>query len=1430
MPSFFASRWLRRLTRGSRPSRASALSRWSKPQLEALESLTLLSTLDIVSAGGTLGNNLTYTASDAVDNNLTISLTGGSPATLYQFTDTGETITLTQGAIDAGWTGSGANTVTGPISSVNNSFTVDLLTGADALNVNGAVNVLSQVVLKSGQDITFGAAGSSSSAAASLTATAGAISQTAGASIVATSLALQASTGIGSSATPLATGSGLLAAESSTGGVFIVNNAQQPGPVSVVHFPGGPTGVRVTSDSGDVSLTNNGTIFVTTDGDTIRGPDNVTVNAIGETADIVTGGQATSGLAAIRVPGGGSGNVLVQAGRDIIAGSSGAAGSIGAESGDVTLIAGRNITVDLGSAVGSLSATVTTAGLVTLQAGGDILVDNGAVVGDIGAKSTEDGGLLVTADGNITVDHGSALGNPFTTATSTNNLVVTAGGNVVVNNNSFVGDLSTSSLSVTAGTAGTGSISVLAGSSINTAGGDLSLTTSEGGVFTLSGHSTVDSTTDSAPSGLIAISADDIVIDTAAPASTISAANTGNVVLRQAGTTARPIDLGGGTAPDALGISDAELGQITAGVLVIGSPENPGDITVTAPVTSHAGYAVLSLVSGGGISEAAGATITVSQLALEASNAIELGNDNVVSAALGAFVFGLGQEFVFTQAAGTPLVIGTVDGVQGIATNDGQILVTTSADLQVTSAIVAGSAQISLRVGGADNLFKNTATITNGGDNPIQISADRMDLKAVITNTNNGRVTLSAPDASRPIDLGSTDDPNGSLNLSDDELNQIQTGGVLQVGDTTAGDILISTTIFPASIFALSLKTGGGITQTAGTHITVPALAVTAVNNVVLDQGNNIGEALAASVTGDGKSLTFTQGFDTTLTIDTVDLLDGINVASGSVTLTAPSIDLVGDITSGKDQTFAAPVTLSDDITLISTDNGNITFTSTLQSPGVPFDLTLDAGGIITFAGEVGGDGNTLGTLTVAAGGSTQINGGGVNTSDFDQIYNNVVTLGKTFTLLAGDVFFTGHLILGVTATTATSTMQVAGTLHFADTASLTTTFAGTTPDKIGHIIVSNLTDFSQATLDLNYSGGFTPAPGDSFDVVSNGAFSVGQFDNVPAPGPVTLNGTLFAVTYSGSDGGSDFILTVATPPAITSPNHVAFSIFGEGTFTVTASGDPAPTFQISGALPPGVTFDSSTGELSGTPTAFGVFPLTFTASNGVSPDATQPFTLTVSGIPAYATTLNQRFVAQVYLDLLGRFVEQSALTFWSGQIDQGASRSQVVLSIELDGSNEFRTLEVENLYQRYLQRQADPGGLASSVSFLASGGTIQQLAAILTGSDEFFQKAGGTNTGFLQQLYLTVLGRPIDPQALAVDLVLLANGFGRTPLSLFVTTSAEASRGLVEVIYQLFLHRAADPGGLDYFTQQLLTGTTFEQVVASVIGSQEFLERDVGQ
>src|SRR4029077_12448140 len=80
----------------------------------------------------------------------------------------------------------------------------------------------------------------------------------------------------------------------------------------------------------------------------------------------------------------------------------------------------------------------------------------------------------------------------------------------------------------------------------------------------------------------------------------------------------------------------------------------------------------------------------------------------------------------------------------------------------------------------------------------------------------------------------------------------------------------------------------------------------------------------------------------------------------------------------------------------------------------------------------------------------------------------------------------------------------------------------------------------------------------------------------------------------------------------ISSANIAAFSVSTAGTFTVTATGAPAPGFSETGALPSGVTF-SSGGVLNGTAATSGTFPITITAANGVTPNATQSFTLLVT-------------------------------------------------------------------------------------------------------------------------------------------------------------------------------------------------------------------------
>ena len=157
-------------------------------------------------------------------------------------------------------------------------------------------------------------------------------------------------------------------------------------------------------------------------------------------------------------------------------------------------------------------------------------------------------------------------------------------------------------------------------------------------------------------------------------------------------------------------------------------------------------------------------------------------------------------------------------------------------------------------------------------------------------------------------------------------------------------------------------------------------------------------------------------------------------------------------------------------------------------------------------------------------------------------------------------------------------------------------------------------------TFTVTATGAPTPTLSETGALPSGVTFtsSTGVLAGTPAAG----TGGSYAITFTahngaGSDGTQSFTLAVNQPAAITSANNATFAVGASGSFTVKASGFPAPTISESGALPSGVTFNSTTGVLSGTPAAgtTGSYSVTFTAHNGVGTDATQGFTITVNAL-----------------------------------------------------------------------------------------------------------------------------------------------------------------------------------------------------------------------
>lgn len=196
--------------------------------------------------------------------------------------------------------------------------------------------------------------------------------------------------------------------------------------------------------------------------------------------------------------------------------------------------------------------------------------------------------------------------------------------------------------------------------------------------------------------------------------------------------------------------------------------------------------------------------------------------------------------------------------------------------------------------------------------------------------------------------------------------------------------------------------------------------------------------------------------------------------------------------------------------------------------------------------------------------------------------------------------------------------------------------------------------------------------------------------------------------------------------------------------------------------------------------------------------------------VNTYGALSNQDFVTLLYNNVLHRAPDSGGLQYWQAQLLNGSTRAQVLLGFSESPENKAQTApavsagitfdaypatrvyltdgtyvetnpdgtagQVYRLYQAAFNRTPDAAGLGYQIGSIESVGvSFAQVAQNFISSAEFTSKYGSLDdTQFVTQLYANVLHRAPDPGGLQYWTNLLATGTSRAAVLIGFSESPE--------------------------------------------------------
>jgi uncharacterized delta-60 repeat protein len=201
-------------------------------------------------------------------------------------------------------------------------------------------------------------------------------------------------------------------------------------------------------------------------------------------------------------------------------------------------------------------------------------------------------------------------------------------------------------------------------------------------------------------------------------------------------------------------------------------------------------------------------------------------------------------------------------------------------------------------------------------------------------------------------------------------------------------------------------------------------------------------------------------------------------------------------------------------------------------------------------------------------------------------------------------------------------------------------------------------------------------------------------------------------------------------------------------------------------------------------------------------------------------------WVMSLYRQLLERPTDTPGVNNALAEVLNGYAAARQTTASTIVGSGEYRGQLVGRYYRQLLGRTASASDRDIWGSLLQSGVTDEQMINGIVSSDEYFQKAGNTNSQWLDRVYLDLLGRPRDPGDQAFLNALNGGSLSRAQAATAILGSGEYRQHLIQTFYTTYLGRSGVAAELNFWAEQLQQGVSDEQVRARILASSEYFFR----